>query len=126
MNLCIPVETDLGLDSKVYGHFGSAPLFLIIDTETMTTKAITNNNQNHAHGMCQPVKAVEGEAVDGIVVSGIGRGALMKFNAAGYQVFRSTMPAVKETIEAYKSGTLPLCSVQDVCGGHGQGGGCSH
>ena len=34
MNLCIPVESDEGLNSRVCAHFGSAPAFLIVELET--------------------------------------------------------------------------------------------
>lgn len=127
MNLCIPIETDQGLDSRVYDHFGSAPMFLIVDTDSMDYKVIGNNNQVHTHGMCQPVKAIQGEMVDGIVVGGIGRGALMKLNAAGYQVHRAGFSTVKETVGAFKTGSLQTFTMQDTCGGHGGGrGGCGH
>lgn len=125
MKLCIPVEQDLGLESQVYGHFGSAPLFLIVDTETMDWRTLVNNHQQHAHGMCQPVAAISGEPVDAIVVGGIGRGALMKLNAGGYQVYMAQYPSVMQTVEAFKKGSLPIFSPQQTCQGHGgQGDGC--
>ena len=33
MKVCFPVPEDKGLDSLVYGHFGSAPLFGVDDHE---------------------------------------------------------------------------------------------
>lgn len=124
MNICIPVENNQGLDSIVCAHFGSAPFFLMVDTETLACKAIPNNNHHHAHGMCHPVAALAGEKVDGLVVGGIGMGALNKLNAAGYQVFQSQFATVKETVEAHRNGSLPVFSLQNVCGGHGMGHGC--
>jgi predicted Fe-Mo cluster-binding NifX family protein len=121
MNICIPVENNQGLDSAVCAHFGSAPFFLMVDTETLACKSITNNDSHHAHGMCHPVAALAGEKVDGIVVGGIGMGALNKLNASGYQVFQSRFGTAKETINAYKSGQLPVFSTQNTCGGHGHG-----
>jgi predicted Fe-Mo cluster-binding NifX family protein len=32
MRICFPTENLQGLDSTVYGHFGSAPGFIIVDT----------------------------------------------------------------------------------------------
>ena len=29
MKMCFPVESDQGLESKVFGHFGSAPVFVV-------------------------------------------------------------------------------------------------
>ena len=53
MKLCIPTETNEGKSATVYGHFGSAPYFTIVDTEKDTVEVIDNANQHHAHGMCQ-------------------------------------------------------------------------
>jgi predicted Fe-Mo cluster-binding NifX family protein len=126
MNICIPIEQDKGLESPVCAHFGSAPFFLMVDTESLACRAVPNGNQHHAHGMCHPVAALAGEKVDGIVVGGIGMGALNKLNAAGLQVFQSSFFTAKETIEAYKSHRLPVFTAQNTCGGahHGHGHGC--
>jgi predicted Fe-Mo cluster-binding NifX family protein len=118
MQICIPVIEDRGLDSRVSGHFGSAPAFMIVDTESLVCRAIGNNNQHHAHGMCQPLAALAGEAVDGIVVGGIGMGALMKLQAAGITVFRAEHPTVAEAISAYKEGRLQPVGQDGACAGH--------
>jgi predicted Fe-Mo cluster-binding NifX family protein len=52
MRLCIPIETNEGKNAKVYGHFGSAPYFTIVDIEKDSVEVIDNANQHHAHGMC--------------------------------------------------------------------------
>ncbi len=124
MNICIPVETDQGIKSEVYDHFGSAPGFLIVDVDTLECRLVSNNNIHHAHGMCQPAAAIAGEKVDGVVVGGIGRGALMKLSLAGYKIFHSQFATVKETVDAFKTGKLPEFSIQNACGGHNHGGGC--
>jgi predicted Fe-Mo cluster-binding NifX family protein len=126
MKLCIPVEADKGLESAVYGHFGSAPLFLVVETDTLAVTPLTNSNQHHAHGMCQPVAALGGAAVDGVVVGGIGRGALMKLNAAGIAVYHSPYATVAQTVEAMKTDKLPVFRAENTCAGHSEGGGCSH
>ena len=33
MKICFPVEKDEGIESQVYNHFGSAPVFIMVDTE---------------------------------------------------------------------------------------------
>ena len=127
MNICIPVETDQGLASPVCAHFGSAPFFMIVDTERGVCRAIANNNQHHAHGMCQPLLAIQGEALDGIVVGGIGMGALNKLMTAGLAVYRAQHPTVQSTLDAYNSGALRLMTLDAACGGHhGQEHGHGH
>lgn len=60
MRICFPVEALEGLDSKVYEHFGSAPGFVIVDTDVNTVEEIDNGDLHHGPGMCQPLKALEG------------------------------------------------------------------
>ena len=40
MKICFPVQKNEGMSSLVYGHFGSAPIFLVLDTETNAVAAI--------------------------------------------------------------------------------------
>jgi predicted Fe-Mo cluster-binding NifX family protein len=121
MNICIPVDVDRGLESPVCAHFGSAPAFMIVDTKTESCRAIPNRNQHHAHGMCMPVAALQGEQVDGAVVGGIGMGALQKLNAANILVYLAEHATVAETIVAWKAGTLKLLQPNMACAHHGQG-----
>jgi predicted Fe-Mo cluster-binding NifX family protein len=118
MQICIPVIEDHGLESRVSGHFGSAPAFMIVDTESLACRAIGNNNQHHAHGMCQPLAALAGEAVDGIVVGGIGMGALMKLQAAGITVYRAVHATVGETAAAFQEGSLHPVGEDGACASH--------
>lgn len=106
MLICIPVESDAGMQSKVCAHFGSAPIFMIVDTDTAACRPITNTNQHHAHGMCQPLAVLAGEKFDSIVVGGIGMGALNKLSAAGVKVYRSGQPTIQATMDAMKTGQL--------------------
>jgi predicted Fe-Mo cluster-binding NifX family protein len=126
MKLCFPVESNQGLDSIVFGHFGSAPLFVVFDTETQTLETISNQDLGHVHGMCSPLKALNGKAVDAIVVGGIGAGAINKLNALGIKVYRASQGTVKSNIELQQQGILPEMSAEHACGGHGHAGGCGH
>ncbi|TFG48536.1 MAG: diguanylate cyclase [Gemmatimonadales bacterium] len=121
MNICVPVTGDKGLESNVSAHFGSAPVFLIVDTESGAHRAISNRNLHHGHGMCQPLLSLGGEAVDGVVVGGIGRGALVKFQAANIRVYLSELPTVEATVAAFKTGSLREVMPADACGHHGHG-----
>ena len=121
MKICIPVTEDKGLDSPVSAHFGSAPVFMIVDTESGICRAIPNRNLHHGAGMCQPLMALAGEEVDGMVVGGIGMGALGKLQAAGVRVYLSRHTTVGETLAALKAGTLEAVTPRTACGHHGNG-----
>lgn len=132
MIIAVPIEEDKGLDSLVCAHFGSAPGFLIVDAESGLCRAVGNRNQHHAHGACTPLASLQGERLDGIVVGGIGGGALAKLRAAGLEVFLASAPTVRETVAALKAGTLRKVEPGMACGHHGPdhgagpGHGCGH
>jgi len=126
MRLCFLVLENNGMDSEVYGHFGSAPLFIIVDTEKSAVISMINKNQIHEHGACNPVMALDGEDVDGIIVGGIGGGALMKLNQNGIKVFRAQKPGVRDNVELFKKNELLQFAMQFTCAGHDGGSGCSH
>ena len=121
MNICVPIDTDNGLKSPVCAHFGSAPAFMIVDTDSGSCRAIVNSNQHHGHGMCSPLQSLQGERIDGMVVGGIGMGALVKLGAANIQVYRSEHATVAEVVAAFKAGTLRLMQPGMACAGHGHG-----
>lgn len=128
MNICIPVNEDSGPASSVCAHFGSAPIFMIVETDSGSTRAITNRNQHHGHGMCQPLASLANEKIDAMVVGGIGMGALGKLRKAGIQVYMASQPTVAGTVDAYRAGTLQpvqpgmACAQHQHQGGHGKGG----
>lgn len=126
MKICFPVEQSEGMQSKVYGHFGSAPIFVVVDTALQTVSEIVNRDQHHQHGACSPIKALGGADVDAIVVGGIGAGALMRLQEAGLQVFRAGAYTIADNIVLMQQGLLSTLQPHQVCGGHAHGGGCAH
>jgi predicted Fe-Mo cluster-binding NifX family protein len=126
MKVCFAVESDKGIESTVYGHFGSAPAFVTIDTDEGKAVIVTNRDRDHVHGACNPIMAIGGQAVDAVVVGGIGAGAITRLNAEGIKVYRAMTGTVKGNLDLFKEGNLPELSTQHACGGHSEGGGCAH
>jgi predicted Fe-Mo cluster-binding NifX family protein len=127
MKICFPVSENQGFDSIVYGHFGSAPSFIIVDTDTRKISEVHNRDEHHAHGACQPLKALGGQVVDAIVVGGIGAGALMGLNHAGLKVYQAQGATIADNIACLAQSELPILTAEHTCGGHAHGqGGCSH
>lgn len=121
VNICIPVTADRGLESPVSGHFGSAPLFMLVDVETRRAKAFTNTRAVHEHGACRPLDALAGNEIDALVVGGIGAGALMKLQGAGIRVFRATAPTVAGCLDAFAKNEVEEIGPGGACGRHGHG-----
>ena len=126
MKICFPVQNDKGMESTVYNHFGSAPMFVVHDTDTNTLAIINNRDQHHAHGSCNPMKALDNQKVDAIVVGGIGAGALTRLNQMGIRVHRAQAETIRENISLFSSQNLPELTAQGCCGGHSKDGGCAH
>lgn len=118
MKICIPVKENNGLQSIPYNHFGSAPLFLIFDSEKNEIKAVENGDLNHEHGMCQPIKAISGEAVDAVLVGGIGAGAIRKLNDSGIKVYQAAGATLSENVELFMKHELAEFSTTHCCSHH--------
>jgi len=126
MKMCFPVDKYEGLDSNVFGHFGSAPCFAVFDTDSGEISEIVNHDALHEHGKCSPLKAIGGQRIDCVIVRGIGAGALNKLIEMGASVYRAEKGTVAENISFFRENRLNQFNPSLVCGGHGKDGGCSH
>ncbi len=124
MKVGFAVHGNEGVASKVYDHFGSAPAFIIVDTEGKDVLTVNNKDLHHVHGACNPIMALDGKSVDAMVVGGIGAGAITKLNAMGVKVYAAAAPTVKENLELLSQNKLEELSVYNACRAHQ--GGCGH
>jgi predicted Fe-Mo cluster-binding NifX family protein len=119
MKVGFAVRLDEGLESTVYGHFGSAPAFIIVDTDFKQIQAVDNTDKHHVHGACNPVTALSGNNIDAIVVGGIGPGAIAKLNGMGIRVYMAEAATVKENMALLGENKLREVSMNDACREHG-------
>ena len=124
MKVGFAVQTNEGIESKVYGHFGSAPAFIIVDTEGKGVLTVNNKDLHHVHGACNPIMALDGKSVDAMVVGGIGAGAIAKLNAMGVKVYAAAAPTVKENLNLLSQNKLEELSIYNACRAHQ--GQCGH
>ena len=124
MKIAIPVAEYRGLDSPVYGHFGSASAFALVDAETMAVEAINNSDHAHVHGACSPMKALAGARPDAVIVGGIGMGALLGLRAAGIKVYRAVDGTVADAVRLFNAAELLEIDEDGACAGHGGGHSC--
>ncbi len=124
MKLCFPVKADNGLESEIFGHFGSAPFFVVFDTDNEETSTINNQDLGHVHGQCNPMKALDGKMMDAIIVGGIGGGAIKGLNNKGIKVYKAGKGDIRENIKLFQAGTLTEMTMAHTCGSHA--GGCGH
>ncbi|MEG2288762.1 MAG: NifB/NifX family molybdenum-iron cluster-binding protein [Clostridium sp.] len=121
MKVCFPVKSNEGMDSMPYGHFGTAPLFVVCDLEKDEIKVLGNGDLGHEHGKCQPMKALSGEVVDAIVVGGIGQGAIVKLNSMGIKVYKAQEGTIGNNLESLNKGKLIEFSMSHTCSHDGCG-----
>jgi predicted Fe-Mo cluster-binding NifX family protein len=126
MRIAFPINEDNGAESRLHNHFGTAIRFVIADTEADTLHTIDNADLAHSHGNCQPIQAIGGQAVEAVIVGGIGKGALKKLMDAGIKVYRGVDGTVRENLELVRENRLPEFMFNMTCSGHGTGGGCTH
>lgn len=106
MKVCFPVADDNGLESTLYGHFASAPLFLVFDTDTRQSSIIRNCDEKNPYAGCNPFSALNGRQLDGIVVSGIGDEALRIMNFCGFRVFEAQSESIPENVALFEQSSL--------------------
>jgi len=119
MKIIIPVGEDKGLESPVHGHFGSAPILMRVDSETMAAEALHNRDREHAHGMCNPLELMKNMQVDAMLCAGIGVRALQRLNQGGIKVFKTSASTVREAITHLTDGSLPEMTSDGACSEHG-------
>ncbi len=86
MKICIPVTESNGMKSSVSAHFGSAPFFVIADTET-TEHTVVENKNEHEHGQCGSFPVISSNNVQAILCNGMGRRALENLNRTSVKAF---------------------------------------
>ena len=118
MNICIPVKTKDGLLSKIFEHFGSAPYFVVYNTEKEDIDFLENNNEHHTHGTCQPLKALASQNIEAVVCIGMGKRAVQRLNEGGMKAYRTSAETVEEIIRKYKENTLEEITVNNACSHH--------
>lgn len=125
MKICFPVEQNNGIESEIYGHFGSAPGFVTYDTESQATGYIDNKNAEHEHGSCNPAEALENSGVSAVIVSGIGQGAVMRLMSGGVDVYQAKTGFVKSDVSLFEDDKLvKLNRNMSMCGGGSHS--CAH
>jgi predicted Fe-Mo cluster-binding NifX family protein len=119
MKICIPTEEQKGLESLAYGHFGSAPYFLIYDTVAQNYEMLNNNESEHEHVQCNPIQPLREKGFESVVVAGMGARALMNLQAMGIRVFRtSEVNTVKDIISIFDSSKIEELTMENSCQHH--------
>lgn len=121
MKMAIPAISDEGLSSTTCDHFGSAPFFIIFDTDTRIITAVNNMSQEHTHGACNPVETLRSAGADSILCRGMGARAVALLQREGITVYHGDYPTVGGMVSAWEQGERTVFSPAHACSGHGCG-----
>ena len=130
MKLCFPVEKNDGLQSKVAGHFGSAPLLLVVDTQTQELVELKQSGQAQQPGRARLAQLLAGQP-DALVASSIGQGAHSKLLAAGVKIYLAAGATISDNLLCLADRRLTELDAKRLClhghgAGHGHAKGHSH
>ncbi|MEM4728835.1 MAG: NifB/NifX family molybdenum-iron cluster-binding protein [Thermoplasmata archaeon] len=117
MKVAVPTLGERGLDELVSEHFGRAPTFTIVDSETDEVKVIQNRSE-HMGGAGKPPEHLAREGVKVMLPSGMGPRALAMFKSLGIEVYMGARGTVSETLELWKRGRLLPASEETACREH--------
>jgi len=126
MRICIPTRDERGMESELFGHFGSAPFFTLVDSESGEVEVRKNDNTHHGGGGCHPMRQLGSRSVDAVVCRGMGRRAVASLSEAGVRVLvlgEDAGETVRDVVAAAREDRLVPFSDEDPCRGHGDGRG---
>jgi predicted Fe-Mo cluster-binding NifX family protein len=113
MKLGFPVISDEGMESRIYGHFASAPMFLSVDTESGQMIAFENIDQENPQAGCNPFKALVGSRIDSMIVDGVGDGFIELLNLLGMSVYQAESENIRENVELFAKDALSQLEYQN-------------
>ena len=120
MRIVYPTNEDMGFLSKRGAHFGKAKFYTVItlDEGKIAEVEVVKNPGHDAGGCGNAVSNIMDLMPDALVVSGIGASPAKGFANAGLALyFDENSATVKESIDAFLSGTLQIIS-SGTCATH--------
>ena len=119
MKICIPTEEQKGLESLAYGHFGSAPFFLLYDTIAKDFEFLNNSYSEHEHGQCNPIQPLREKGVEAVIVAGMGARALINLQSMGIRVYRaSETQKISDIVNSIEQSNLEELTIDNSCNHH--------
>ena len=118
MRICIPIESNTGIQSKVFDRFVSAAHFLIFDTDKERYDVIDNSGGLQREEISHPFKVLENKSINAVICRGMDARTVQKLNEMGIRVYRTDAKTVLEIIENCKKGKLEEITVDNASTGH--------
>ena len=117
MKLAFPTIDNKGLESGLSDHFGRAPTYTLVHSDTKEVNIIQNTGEHFGGGYSAPA-LLEQHGTDILICRALGRKAVARFDAAGIKIFITDKLMVKDALEAYMKNELKSASEDEACAGH--------
>lgn len=101
MKVCVPVQKDNGLKSRLSQKFIYSQIFLIINTDSAYVKKVENFNEN-----VDRLAVLKDEKFDSLIVDVISKGTIEELGKNYIKVYKPRSEVVIENIEFLKQGLL--------------------
>ena len=114
----------MDLDAQVSPVFGRCPAFVFVDTETMVSEGIANPALAASGGAgIKAAQFVVEKSVEAVLTGNVGPNAYGVLGAASVPVYLVAQGSVRQTVAAYRAGSLPSLQQANVQAHAGMGGG---
>ncbi|MFY9605352.1 MAG: NifB/NifX family molybdenum-iron cluster-binding protein [Thermoplasmata archaeon] len=117
MRICIPTSGTGGLDDKVSEHFGRAPTFTVVDTESEKVTVIENRS-DHMGGTGKPPEQIKNTGCSVVLGCGLGPNAVSMLRSYGIQTYVGARGSAKEAIDQFNRGELRIATEESACKEH--------
>ena len=117
MKICIPTQSGCGLEAGVFGHFGSAPFFTIVDVESRRLEVVRNAPHHLERHSCHHLDVLTTHGIDAVVCSGVGRRAFAALREAGVDLLTPAAGTVSEIVESIRRGSVCRMDEEEACEG---------
>ena len=119
MKICVTAKAE-SLDAQIEARFGRCSFFVIVNTETMNYKAVSNTAANAMGGAgIQAAQTLVDKDVSVVLTGNIGPNAYRVLSAAGIRMVTGVTGTVKNAVKQYQKGTLPETTSPTVSGHFG-------
>ena len=121
MKIAIPVD-EKNMETNICVSFGRTPYFLIYDLEAKEGTFLNNSAATEAGGAgIKAAQTIVDNKVDALLTPRCGENAANVLKAANIKIFKTKGISVKENLDAFAAGKLPLL-YEIHAGFHGHGG----
>lgn len=117
MKICVPTNGHGGYDDIVCEHFGRAPTFTIVDTDSGVVSVISNTSE-HMGGTGKPPEQIAKTGAQVLICSGLGPRAIDLLTSYGIEVYVGAFGTVRNAIEMFRAGKLQIASHKNACKEH--------